>query len=282
MKLALFASHWTASYGRELPAILDELVRCGFAGLEASLADLGRDAAARRRAVRELQDRGLRLIVGVYSNWVDYEGPSQRQSPAAHLALLQRQLDEAKALDPAHVNVHGGDDAWDDASCAEYYDGAAALLDGVSASHETHRGRPLFHPFATVRHLVHPELRLTLDLSHWHLVCERTLQEDRALLLSNVVPRVDHIHVRLGSEQAPQLPRRQPPSDAVLHDHTWFWRQIWLCKYRLGADEVFATPELGPPPYQTGGDASPAALWDQTLDTAGLIRDVFAQTIPPS
>lgn len=332
-KLRVFASHWGTAprFGNKFLELLDGLKAEGFAGIELSLGDLGPDAAARDAAVGAIGERGLRAIIGAYSGWVDYEGAWARAAPGAHLRTLAAQLDAVAALPPgvvAHVNVHGGCDTWDEATArgflAEASGLAAEFLEkcpSVGAAHrardavgsapahprgvsfETHRGRCLFSPWATLRYLERVEpLRLTADVSHWHVVAERLLDDGptAALLDGEVAPFVDHLHARIGGENRPQLPARpryytdaedlgppfgnddDPRACAAVRAHVRLWRAVWDAKRRDGAAEVFATPEYGPPPYQTrptgrSVDPNDQSLYDQTLDAKFHLEQTFAQ-----
>ena len=64
MALRVFASAWgNATHWGSLRRLMDGLKFKGFAGLEASLSDLGEDTEARRDVAKEARDRGLELTV---------------------------------------------------------------------------------------------------------------------------------------------------------------------------------------------------------------------------
>ena len=173
-----------------------------------SLSDLGADLAARRATSDLIAAHGMRLILGLYSGWDDYQGPWAPSSPGAHVSQLGQQLTQAERLGAVvtHLNIHSGCDSWDERSAVAYFRDALPLTSAfleanphvgaasrevdthgsqpthlTGASHETHRGRILHHPYATLRLLeTFPPLRLTADLSHWHVVCERLIGAPRA------------------------------------------------------------------------------------------------------
>ena len=175
MALRVFASAWgNATHWGSLRRLMDGLQVKGFAGLEASLADLGKDADARRDVAQQARDRGLELIIGLYSHWTDYEGTWAPASPAEHLDQLRRQVDACAALDPIHINVHAGCDSWPENVATRFYEDAQSLVP-ANASFETHRGRPLGHAFQCERILdAVPNLRLTADPSHWHVMVRKS------------------------------------------------------------------------------------------------------------
>ena len=101
-RLALFLNPWGASsFSRHLPTLLTEARKHGYDGVEMSLSDLGPDPAARRATGDMISDHGMRLILGVYSGWDDYEGPWAPSSPGAHVAQLEQQLKQAASPSPS-------------------------------------------------------------------------------------------------------------------------------------------------------------------------------------
>mmetsp|Transcript_17370 Transcript_17370/g.55350 ORF Transcript_17370/g.55350 Transcript_17370/m.55350 type:complete len:333 (+) Transcript_17370:1245-2243(+) len=266
MRLSLFAATWGRTSiirARGLGAHLTELRERGFAGLEMTAPELGAQWPDQLAAVRTLHAHGLRLIYSAYTTWEGYEGTHPGfTTPEHHLERLDRELECAAALEAAvpgvlaHVNIHGGCDSFDNREADEYYEGALArvdafladqpgLADGArrGATHETHRGRPLHHPTPTRRLLgLHGDrLRLTLDISHWHVASERVvgyatttnrpdplalgpanvpfgaeaaaaamaspdalppgLAAEQRMLHETIFPRVDHVHARIGTNQ---------------------------------------------------------------------------------
>ena len=270
MALRVFASAWgNATHWGSLRRLMDGLQFKGFAGLEASLSDLGDDADARAATAQQARDRGLELIVGLYSHWTDYEGTWAPADPAEHLDQLRRQVDACAALDPIHVNVHAGCDSWPEDVATRFYEDAQAIVP-ANASFETHRGRPLGHAFQCERILsAVPGLRLTADPSHWHVVHERFLDmntRDERVLMNTVAGRVDHVHARIGNEERPQL--AAPFDDAAVDWHVAFWRKCWAAGART------ACVEYGPAPYQLTGDFRD--LWLQNCAAKEHLEKSFA------
>ena len=261
MALRVFASAWgNATHWGSLRRLMDGLKFKGFAGLEASLLDLGKDTEARRDVATQARDRGLELIVGLYSHWTDYEGTWAAASPAEHLDQLRRQVDACAALEPMHINVHAGCDSWPEDVSTRFYEDAQSIVP-ANASFETHRGRPLGHAFQCERILdAVPGLRLTADPSHWHVVHERFLDMDA------VAGRVDHVHARIGNEERPQL--AAPFDDAAAAWHVAFWRKCWDAGART------ACVEYGPAPYQLTGDYRD--LWLQNCAAKEHLEESFA------
>ena len=333
MKLSVFASHWGTQgfFKGRTRKWLEGVKEEGFAGVEMSLNDLGGDDVERKATCKAIADHGLRLILGLYSGWVDYEGPWEAATPDAHLATLEKQFDAAAALPTAtlaHVNVHAGCDSWAEDVAGPFLSRSLGLgaqfleahphvgagvrsKDGLGGdpkhlqgvSFETHRGRCLFAPFGTMRYLDYIEpLRLTADLSHWHLVSERLFDDapSFARLRDEVAPCVDHLHARIGSTQQSQLaPEARywtadahvppfgdhaPHKVAAVAAHEKFWAAVWRHHRDRGAAEVLATPEYGPPPYQTKAPSKidpnvEKHLWLQTCDAKNHLESVFADVM---
>jgi hypothetical protein len=299
--LKLFRSLWgcEAHQGfaslRGAGAQLALLKESGYDGIEASLNDLGSCKAERRDMISALRGADLKLIVGAYSSWTDYDEVNWRDLHSgvdAQLSRFEAQLGEIDDLGAAdvlqRVNTHSGSDSWSEEQAREYFGRAIPMSEGLLVSHETHRGRPLANPFVCHRLCTeYPELRLTLDVSHWHLVCERLVGcmyadafsgktgepgEDASdveeAVLRLVASRVDHIHARIGTPESPQLTAMPtvanvennwaatgtPPADTewevqAAAAHEQLWQAVWRNQAKAGSAVVSATPEYGPAPY---------------------------------
>lgn len=270
MTLRVFASAWgNATHWGSLGRLMDGLKSKGFAGLEASLSDLGDDADARAETAKQAQDRGLELVVGLYSHWTDYEGGWSPVDPSQHLDQLRRQVDACAALDATHINVHAGCDSWHEDVSTRFFEDAQRIVP-ANASFETHRGRPLGHAFQCKRILdAVPGLRLTADPSHWHVVHERMAPRFLDGHVDAVAARVDHVHCRIGNTQRPQLAAPFAETSAESIDwHLAFWRRCWDAGART------ACVEYGPAPYQTTGDFR--GLWLQNCAAKSHIEAAFA------
>src|SRR5207237_10016506 len=120
----------------------------------------------------------------------------------------------------------------------------------VQVSHETHRGRVFYSPWATmplVRQF--PELKLNFDLSHWTCVAERMLDGEEENL-KFLATRCIHIHARVGYEEGPQVPDpRAPEYQRHLEAHERWWGLVWDSQQKRGLEVSTLTPEFGPPGY---------------------------------
>lgn len=116
--------------------------------------------------------------------------------------------------------------------------------------HETHRNK-----WAYAAHVVlpvlkkHPNLLLTLDISHWFCVSESYL-EDQQEVVEMAVVQARHIHARVGHIEGPQVYEPSSPEYAeTLEAHLKIWDKYIKARLEMGAEVCTITPEFGPPPY---------------------------------
>ncbi len=116
--------------------------------------------------------------------------------------------------------------------------------------HETHRGKFSFAAHITQQYLEQlPDLRITLDISHWCNVAESFL-EDQQEAVNLAISRTDHIHSRVGYEEGPQIPDpRAPEWQDAIEIHAQWWDKVIELKKKSGADQLTITSEFGAPPY---------------------------------
>ena len=120
---------------------------------------------------------------------------------------------------------------------------------GIKICHETHRSRMLFASSVAKKYLQQIEgLRITFDVSHWCNVSE-SLLEDQPETLALTLPRVDHIHARIGHPQGPQVnDPRAPEWEPAVKAHFEWWDAIVALKQKQGEVLTILT-EFGPPDY---------------------------------
>jgi len=165
------------------------------------------------------------------------------------LKVYEENLQKIIAWKPIKINSHTGSDYW----TLEENEAFIAITtkfsqeSGIPIVHETHRGRFSFNLPLTIQMIAHaPDLRLTLDISHWMVVHEKLIALNDPLI-GQVLPRVDHIHARVGFSQGPQVNNPAAPEwEKELNAHLEIWEHI----IRNSKDKIFTiTTEFGPPPY---------------------------------
>lgn len=168
-----------------------------------------------------------------------------------HFDNFQKSIENALALKPAFVNCHSGKDYFTFEQGKKIFDFtfAQSKKSGIPIIHETHRGRILFAAHLAEDYLKKiPELRLTLDISHWCCVAESLLQ-DQKKAVDLALKRTDHIHSRVGFAEGPQVPEpRAPEYKNALDAHFAWWDKIVELKSETG-QTLTMTTEFGPANY---------------------------------
>lgn len=174
--------------------------------------------------------------------------------PQEHLDFYKKMIDAAAKQDikrPLYINNHSGKDyySFEDNKKFIEYSLALAKETGILICHETHRGRMLYAAHVTREYLKKfPELRLTLDISHWCNVHESLLADQRETV-NLALERTDHIHARIGHAEGPQVnDPRAPEWEPVVKQHFEWWDKIVERKKQKGERMTILT-EFGPPDY---------------------------------
>eukprot|EP00051_Salpingoeca_urceolata_P028515 m.487245 g.487245 ORF g.487245 m.487245 type:complete len:326 (-) comp24907_c0_seq1:189-1166(-) len=253
----------------DLEIVADKAKKLGYAGIEAPVATVMQYGSA--NFLKLLQDRGLQWIAQIFSSGppptpgnldrtsefgIKHEkDPADTRDVAAHQRIWAAQVDECLKLKDIlrSINSHTGRDYFtnDQADalfefCVEY-----EAKNGVEINHETHRGRILYSPWVIPRLLErHPALHINADLSHYCCVAEAG-PDDPELnkVVELLVPRIRHIHARVGFEEGPQVPdprgaRWQP----YMEGHKRWWSQIYQAQAKT-QETITTTPEFGPAIY---------------------------------
>ncbi|MBI1223620.1 MAG: TIM barrel protein [Bacteroidetes bacterium] len=170
---------------------------------------------------------------------------------AKHFTQFEKILTDAVALKPLYFNSHSGRDWFDFEQGKKFVElgSEVSKSSGVPVYHETHRGRLMFAAQVTRKYLeAYPELRLTLDISHWTNVHE-SLLEDQVETVQLALSRTDHIHARIGHQEGPQVnDPRAPEWEAAVNAHFAWWDTVLKRKAAEGKPMTILT-EFGPPTY---------------------------------
>ncbi|CAI7566331.1 unnamed protein product [Penicillium pancosmium] len=239
-----------------------ELKKHGYNGVEIDIHQL--DPVAEFPRLREFLDQvGLEMSV---LSWVGYVGPRPVGLDAQHhLQNYRDVLQSTAVLRPVAINFQSGQDTWTVEESVKFYKGTLQVDKELGLTghvfHETHRNRSLSTPYHSLQILrAVPELKITADFSHWMVCCERILDisdEDRALL-DEVIPRVGHLHARIGTTQASQCPE---PLNPIFEQERLCMERLWTkiiegYHERNGSDaNLVFVPEYGPFPYHPYGSA---------------------------
>lgn len=197
-----------------------------------------------------------------------------------HLVQFQESLDKAITLKPLFINCHSGRDYFTFEQNKQIIDHTTQKYrsSGINIYHETHRSRMLFAAHIT-QHFIEniPELRLTLDISHWCNVHESLLQDQQeAVMLA--LSRAGHIHARIGHAESPQITDpRAPEWKQEVETHFAWWDQV--VQHHIEQERTLTmTAEFGPPNYMAmvPFTRQPLAdLWDVNTYMMQLWRERY-------
>ena len=284
MKLLMLRSMWSAP--PRLATMIAQTVDGGFDGVEGPIP---RDAAERAALRTALLDHDLCFIAeattGVrppHPTGADWWVPHPDATPDDHLADLKWTLDHAPEMGARCVSTMTGYDAWSFAQQLDFFGRAVELesVAGVAVGFETHRCRSLFNPWVARDLLLQlPALKLTCDLSHWCVVCERLIHTERDVLRL-VAERALHVQCRVGYAQHAQVNDPFAPEHAAaVAAHEQWWDMIWDAQQARGVATTTMTAEWGAEGYmqQLPHTCAPVAdLWDMTRRFAQRQRERFA------
>jgi sugar phosphate isomerase/epimerase len=265
MKLELYYPLW----GNEmtpLPEYCEKLVQAGYSGVEAFVPDQDVDGEEFRNT---LEQHGLKFIA---QHALTLE-PDFEKHREIHTARLRR----LAALRAEFLSSQTGRDYFSfEENCellaiAEEISGET----GVPIIHETHRGRFSFAAHAVRPYLEElPDLRLTLDISHWCVVSE-SLLEDQEEAVGLALSRAEHLHARVGAPQTPQIiDPRSPVWQTEVSRHLGWWRRVAERQAKEKRERMTVTVEFGPVPYTTVHPENGEPLleqWEANL----AIRDIL-------
>lgn len=226
------------------PEFLDKVKSEGYVGIE--WFPFGEYAAVDFKYVLGLlQDRGLKFlivmtVVGNPNSFEDY------------LYLLKEQLYQLSKLQPLFISAQVGREYYSmDQICKCLQVCNQVEVDmGIPIFQETHRNKWSYgiHRVEPILELF-PNLKLTLDISHWYCVSESYLEDQKKLLL-RVLYNVHHVHARIGHTQGSQIHDVSNANNFfVIQEHLKVWQNYLDIKIENHSTNVSFTTEFGPPPY---------------------------------
>ncbi len=168
-----------------------------------------------------------------------------------HFDTFKQNLEAAVKLKPLYINCHSGRDYFSFDQNKKFIDLGVqvATQSAVPVYHETHRSRIMYSAPITRQFIeAHPQLKLTLDISHWCNVHESLLQDQKETI-DLALTRTEHIHARIGHPEGPQVnDPRAPEWDAAVKAHFTWWDVVVERKKKEGKTMTILT-EFGPPDY---------------------------------
>lgn len=239
-KLLVMATDWGFKGNRN--AFCEAAKKEGYDGVELWWPD---DAKGQDEMFNAVAKHGLQI--GFLSGgW--------QENQQEHLDIFKRLTRDAatnKVQKPLYINCHSGRDYFTIEQNRPFIQHTTKLSKetGIPIYHETHRGRIMFAAHVTKQYMdLEPELRLTLDISHWCNVHESMLG-DQEETVQKALKRVDHIHARIGHPEGPQVnDPRAPEWAGIVKRHIEWWDVVVKEKKEKGQTMTFLT-EFGPADY---------------------------------
>ncbi|HSB92408.1 MAG TPA: TIM barrel protein [Flavitalea sp.] len=239
-QVRILATDW--GYPGTTDQYLTEAKKAGYDGIEIWWP---KEKDAQAELFRLLKKHGMEVgfLCGAYSK--DFK---------EHLDIFKKMTDEAAtntSQKPLYINCHSGRDHFSFSQNQQFIDHTTALSKrtGVRICHETHRSRILYSaPVAREFMEKNPELKITLDISHWCNVHESML-DDQPDNIKLALSRAEHIHARVGHPEGPQVnDPRAPEWKEVLEMHLSWWDQI-INRKKQANEPITILTEFGPPDY---------------------------------
>lgn len=248
MEIKFYAPRWGSEH-LSWKDFVNQLVKDDYQGLEVFPLQTLPEKAALLHAV---EDNGLDMVL------LQAELTAGRDFKAYTEALTRNLYTLAEFqtshLKPKFINSQTGREYYTEDQMAECF----AICDrisqetGIKIIHETHRNKWSYAAHVVYRYLQRfPNLRLTLDISHWICVSESYL-EDQPEAVDAAISHTDHLHARVGNTTGPQVTDpRAPENSAALQHHLRFWDQWIKHQYENNAKTCSITTEFGPHPYMS-------------------------------
>ncbi|UKJ07959.1 sugar phosphate isomerase/epimerase family protein [Solitalea lacus] len=197
-----------------------------------------------------------------------------------HIELYSAWLEKVKSFPCVKINSQTGRDFFNMEQNSALIATATLFTrqTGVNVVHETHRNKFSFAAHTTKEYLHKiPDLKLTLDASHWVCVAESFL-EDQAETMELAIQRTEHIHARVGYLCGPQIPDpRMPEWQHALNAHLSWWDKVVERKKKENTLLTIA-PEFGPYPYMVHLPANSSPIcnqWDVNVHMMELLRNRY-------
>lgn len=253
--LTVMATNW--GFHGTIDAFCDKARKAGYDGIEMWWPGT---PGAQKELFDALKKHQLEVgfLAGGYDN-----------DPVKHFEQFKSMVDGAASQGsqrPLYINCHSGRDHFSPEENAPFieYSSKVAKETGIPICHESHRSRILFAAHVARQYLQkYPDLRLTLDISHWCNVHE-SLLHDQEETVQLALSRTDHVHARIGHPEGPQVnDPRAPEWEVTVKRHLEWWDVVVQHKISNGSNRLTILTEFGPPDYMPTLPYTRQALSDQ-------------------
>jgi len=238
-KLLFFQTNWGNTLSWD--AFCEKTKASGYDGIEVWFPQDDKSQAALKMALKKY-DLKVIFLNGTNRSMPFNEG----------LDGFIKNLEKIITWKPIAINCHTGNDFFTFEQNKAIIDASNVLSKkhNIPIYHETHRGRFSFNLLDTNRYLEQiPELKLTLDISHWMVVHESLLQnQDNEL--KEVIDKSNHIHARVGFAEGPQVNDPEAPEwKKALNRHLDIWEKVIKKHWKKNTEAYTITTEFGPADY---------------------------------
>jgi hypothetical protein len=247
MKIKFLCTYW-GSENLTAKQFLDSVIQNGYEGVEINFPEEDsfiEEFLSELKIIRETRNPDFIFIAQQVL-------PNKAETVEEYYIRLQQRLEFLTKLKPNFINSHTGKDFFEFSENCKIIELTEQIAreSGIPIWHEIHRGRFSFHLKTLLKYLeIYPKLKLIADFSHFCVVSESNL-EDQKELLERVFPNIKHIHARVGFEQSPQVNNPFAPEwENHLNRYMNWWKRIIEIKTNQNAEYISITPEFGPFPY---------------------------------
>lgn len=238
-KLLFFQTNW----GNDLSwdAFCEKTKSSGYDGIEVWFPN---DTKNQEELKTALKKHDLKII---FLNGTNRSMPFEEG-----LDSFIKNLKKIVAWNPVAINCHTGNDFFTFEQNKTIIDASNVVSKkhGIPIYHETHRGRFSYNLPDTRKYLEQiPELKLTLDISHWMVVHESLLKnQDKEL--EKVIDKSNHIHARVGYAEGPQVNDPEAPEwKNAVNRHLDVWEKVIKMQWKYSNKPYTITTEFGPADY---------------------------------
>jgi len=239
-ELVVLATNW--GFNGSIASFCKAAKDAGYDGIEIWWP---REEAAQKELFAALKENNL--AVGYLAAGYDSNFEKHQQQ---FTSMLQAAAG-AREIKPLYINCHSGRDYFTFEQNCKLIDTSLQIgkQSGVPVYHETHRSRMLFAAHIAQQFIAaKPDLRLTLDISHWCNVAE-SLLGDQTATVEKALSRTSHIHARVGHPEGPQVnDPRAPEWEHAVKAHFSWWDNV-VAQHRAAGKRLTFLTEFGPADY---------------------------------
>lgn len=270
MNIEFYCPRW-GSENIEWDLFFDKVKAAGYDGVEFGIGNITKEREL--DLVWNLAEKsGMKIIAQCHDTGeVDF---------SKHLDVYAKWFEKIKPYPCVKINTQTGRDIFSFEQNKKIVELANRVEQntGVQVLHETHRNKMLFAAHIAKDYLTKiPEMKITLDISHWVCVGESFL-EDQPEAVTLAIARTEHLHARIGYSEGPQVPdpRVEPWRYALAVHLSWWDRVVERKKNENGGLTI--TTEFGPFPYMvhTPQTSEPLAnQWDVNYYMKDLLKNRY-------